>query len=158
MTFFKLDKNPRHELNTPDDYSLYAKRCFKQAKSFAGLCINNLNMLMTEQAMAILANMCFACELYFKYFLFFLQIQDLSFKKKHSLYELFKLLPIDLQEQIINNHPYSKTRSDFELNLLELAQGFIEFRYSYEKDSFAVNMKFLVGLLTELYERTTEIE
>ena len=90
---------------------------------------------------------------------FKLREQDISFIKKHDLFELFTLLPEELQKDIIKCHPEKDiTRDMFELNLKELGKAFTEFRYSYEKDSMAFSAQFLAELFAELYERTEPLK
>ncbi len=158
MAYFQLDKNPKRKLETEEDYDKYASACYKQASHFAYLCIRNINLIASEHIFALYTNMAFACELYFKYYLFCLQA-DKSFMKKHNLHDLFHLLPENLQEQIKVNHPCGNIkREEFDLNLKELGASFVEFRYAYEKDSLAFNAQFLAELFAILYERTMPFE
>lgn len=64
----------------------------------------------------------------------------------------------DLQDDIIKNHPDAMKKELFELNIKELGKAFIEFRYSYEKDSMAFSGKFLAELFAELNDCTKPID
>lgn len=159
MAYLQLDKNPKRKLEKNEDYNKYAKACYKQAMHFTYLCLRTIDMIVSEHCMAWYTNVAFACELYLKYFLFCLHIESKSFIKEHNLHKLFKLLPDELQADIINCHPQNNiTRDEFELDLKELGEAFTEFRYSYEKDSLAFSAQFIVELFVELYERTEPIK
>lgn len=158
MAYFQLDKNPKRKLKTEEDYEKYARACYKQAISFSVLCMKTKDMIISEYCMAWYTNVAFACELFFKYFLFWIHMDSKEFIHKHNLYELFKLLPEELQEDIIKCHPEKITIEEFELNLKELGKAFTEFRYSYEKDSLAFSAQFLAELFAELYDRTEPIK
>lgn len=158
MAYFQLDKNPKRKLENEDDYDKYADACYRQATHFSYLCINNMPMVFTEHCMAWFTNAAFACELFFKYHLFCLRVDYKKYKKEHNLYNLFKLLPDYLQEDIIKCHPDNMTKELFELQLYELGKAFIEFRYSYEKDMLAFCGNFLIELFIELTERTQPFE
>ncbi len=158
MAYFQLEKNPKRKLDTDEDYDKYAKACYRQAKDFSFLCIRNADLIVSEHCMAWFTNVAFACELYFKYYLFCLRVESRKFTKKHDIYELFKLLPDELQEDIIKNHPDGMKKDLFELSLKELGKAFIEFRYSYEKDSMAFSAKFLAELFAELNDCTKPID
>ncbi len=159
MAYFQLDKNPKRSLETDKDYDEYARACYRKAMHFSYLCNRTADMITSGHCMAWYTNVAFACELYFKYYLFCLHVDSKSFIRKHDLFDLFKLLPNEFQEDIIKCH-FEKdiTRDVFELNLKELGKAFTEFRYSYEKDSLAFSAKFLAELFAELYERTKPLE
>ena len=126
---------------------------------FSYLCMRNVDMIVSEHCMAWYTNVAFSCELFFKYYLFCIHADSKSFIKKHDLFELFKLLPEDLQQDIVKWHPEKGiTREAFELNLKELGKAFTEFRYSYEKDFMAFNAQFLAELFAELCERTEPLK
>lgn len=159
MAYFQLDKNPKRKLEKDEDYKKYAKSCYEQAMHFSYLCLRTQDMIVSEHCIAWFTNVAFACELYFKYFLFCIQAESKRFMNEHNLYKLFMLLPDELQADIIKCHPQKNiTGDEFGLNLRELGKAFIEFRYSYEKDSIAFSARFLVELFVELYERSEPIE
>ena len=159
MAYFQLDKNPKRKLETSEDYDKYARACYKQAMHFSVLCIRNQDLIVSEHCMAWYTNVAFSCELFFKYYLFCIHADSKTFIKKHDLFELFTLLPEELQKDIIKCHPEKDiTRDMFELNLKELGKAFTEFRYSYEKDSMAFSAQFLAELFAELYERTEPLK
>lgn len=95
MAYFQLDKNPKRKLETDEDYNKYAKACYRQARAFSYLCVRNVDFITSEHCMAWFTNVAFACELYFKYYLYCLRVDSKVFTKKHDIYELFKLLPED---------------------------------------------------------------
>lgn len=159
MAYFQLDSNPKRKLETDEDYEKYAKACYRQAMHFSYLCMRNVDMIVSEHCMAWYTNVAFACELFLKYYLFCLRIESSRFIKKHDLFELFKLLPDEYQDDIIKCHPEKGImRDSFELNLKELGKAFTEFRYSYEKDSLAFSAQFLAEFFAELYDRTEPLK
>ena len=157
MTYFQFDKNPKRALETDDDYDKYAKACYKQAMDFSYLCMETKDLMLSEHSIAWFTNVAFSCELFLKYYLYCCHIDSKKFVRLHDLYDLFKLLPEDLQNEIIDCHPEKRSREDFELNLKELGKAFIALRYSFERDSIAFGAKFLALLFEELYTRTQPI-
>lgn len=158
MAYFQLDKNPKRLLDTDDDYDKYAKACYNQAMHFSYLCNKTVDMMTSEHSIAWFTNVAFSCELFFKYYLYCCHVDSKKFVRLHDLYDLFKLLPEDLQSEIIDCHPEKRSKDDFELNLKELGKAFIEFRYSFEKTSIAFAAKFLALLFEELCERTQPMD
>lgn len=148
----KSDSGNNVKLSDAQDYRKIAERALQCADNFYNIAnpktiLSNLSLIKNG---ALMSNCFFSCELYLKSILLFNQI---SFGKKHSLSELFKLLPIDIQSDIKLRYPQIDNRNlDFDKELDDICDGFEVFRYIYERDGFAFNLMFVISFSLVLCE------
>ncbi|OAB27813.1 hypothetical protein PMSD_23075 [Paenibacillus macquariensis subsp. defensor] len=72
--------------------------------------------------------------------------------EKNIIYKLFKKLPEKIKEELKKKHPCGNISIDkFELELDEIGQAFMIFRYMYERGNMVYNFQFLMELLFTLH-------
>lgn len=78
--------------------------------------------------------------------------QNIDCRREHNLYKLFKKLPKKIQDDLKKIHPCGNISiDDFELELGDIGQAFVTFRYMYERGNMAYNFQFLIEFLTTLH-------
>lgn len=85
-----------------------------------------------------IVNCAFACELYIKCIL---NKSNINFGKQHSLEKLFALLPENTKNKVVKNI----ADEDFNKNLQNISNTFIEWRYLYERDTATCEINFLMN-------------
>lgn len=95
------------------------------------------------------ANMAFSCELFLKSMLY---AENIDVKKKHNLFELYKLLPDNMQNTIKTAFKEVPMRGDqnFELLMSEVGDAFVFQRYAHERNRLTVDGATLFGLAAVL--------
>lgn len=146
MAYLQMDKNPKRELETDEDFLKTAKSCYALAKEFQTMILNCKGDKYLQCMTACDANMAFVCELYMKTVIY-LQKKE---KRGHYLNELFKKLPSNIREEVKNHMVSDASKRDFDLNLKEISHAFEELRYLFEKPSMAYNHNFLIELTMSL--------
>lgn len=85
-------------------------------------------------------NVAFSCELYLKSIIFQFK-NDNTRIKEHKLYELYKMLPPDLQVEIETNCTFQFELKDrFELFFQEVSEAFVFTRYIHERKSSCLSL------------------
>ena len=84
-------------------------------------------------APVIFTNMAFSCELFLKSILFQFK-EDNKRIKEHRLYELYKLIPSEQQDEIrMCYEKFPETKTDFDLLIKEVSETFVFARYMHER-------------------------
>ncbi|WP_313133242.1 hypothetical protein [Anaerocolumna sp.] len=96
----------------------------------------------------IVTNVSFSCELFFKTILRNHNIPA----HHHDLYKLFKLLPKEVQNEIIDKDDYES----FTVNLKQNSSLFEQWRYLYESSLQSLNVRFLFDLAKRLSAYITQ--
>ena len=149
IAYFKMHKNPATSLKTEEDYLKWSKKCLIEANAYYEVSFRCKDMMLSQHGNAVFTNISFACELYLKHLLL---AHNIDCRREHNLYKLFKKLPKEMQEDLKYNHPHGNIREDeFELTLKDVGQAFTIFRYMYERESMASNVRFLSELLSTLH-------
>lgn len=149
IAYLKMHKNPPTDLKSDEDYLRWSKKCLNEADAYFEVSFRCKDMIYSNYSNAFLTNVSFACELYLKYLLL---IQNIDCRSEHNLYKLFKKLPKKIQEDLKKNHPCGNTSIDkFELELDNIGQAYMIFRYIYERGNMAYNLQFLMELLFTLH-------
>lgn len=146
---FQIDKSEKLIPVTTEDYSVVAHNALNSSDEFLHIADpydvqQNINLSFND---AFCANMMFACELYLKAILLFNKIK---FTYKHSLKELFDILPVRIQT-IIKSECSKAKQDNFDLQIKELSSAFVVFRYAYEYACLAYDFVFLAVLECALY-------
>lgn len=150
--YLKMHKNPATSLKTKEDYFRWSENCLKEANAYHEVSFRCKDMMFSNYSNAFLTNVSFACELYLKYLLL---ANNIDCRREHNLYRLFKRLPEKMQEDLKNKHPCGNILKDnFELELDDVGQAFMIFRYMYERGNMAYNFLFLMELLSTLHSFT----
>lgn len=90
---------------------------------------------------SIFTNLSFACELFFKSIIFEFK-EDGTAVKAHKLDKLFKMLPLEKQNEIKNNFRFVyEKNNDFDLFLKEVADTFVFARYLHERKSACFSLE-----------------
>lgn len=116
-----------------------AERCFgeKNGDTFTIIKGTNQGIEMLQLSAPTVVNAAFACELFFKSLLMKLGIGFPKGRNGHNLFELYKLLPNDIQNNIIKNCFCGGVKSDFENFLNNHAEDFVSIRYFVENEGFS---------------------
>ncbi|MEZ7170765.1 hypothetical protein [Sporosarcina sp. OR05] len=148
-TYFKMHKNPTTSLKTKEDYLRWSENCLKEANAYHEVSFRCKDMMLSQHGNAVFTNISFACELYLKHLLL---AHNIDCRREHNLYKLFKKLPEETQEHLKNKHPCGNILiENFELELDDVGQAFMIFRYMYERGNMASNIQFLIELLFTLH-------
>ncbi|QQK79935.1 HEPN domain-containing protein [Salicibibacter cibi] len=149
IAYLKMDENPSTELKSYEDYLRWSENCLNEANAYFEVSSRCKDMFLSEYKNAFLTNVSFACELYLKYLLL---KQYINCRKEHNLYKLYKKLPEKIQEDLKKKHPCGNISIDeFELELDNIGQAYMIFRYIYERGNRAYNFQFLMELLFTLH-------
>ncbi|OAB40868.1 hypothetical protein PMSD_00830 [Paenibacillus macquariensis subsp. defensor] len=149
IAYLKMHKNPTTDLKSDEDYLRWSEKCLNEANAYFEVSFRCKDMIHNDYRNAFLTNVSFACELYLKYLLL---IQSIDCRKEHNLYKLFKKLPEKIKEELKKKHPCGNISIDkFELELDEIGQAFMIFRYMYERGNMVYNFQFLMELLFTLH-------
>ena len=133
--------------NTKMNYKINAKKIHQHANAFYLASERNLeerpNGDGTVQVLSIpgIVNCAFACELYLKSLLMVHGYQS----RGHSIESLFRKLPDEIISQIIKEIEGYK----FENCLSNISNTFVDWRYSYEKESTLITFQTFLLKLTE---------
>lgn len=149
IAYFKMHKNLTTDLKSDEDYLRWSEKCLNEANAYFEVSFRCKDMIHNDYRNAFLTNVSFACELYLKYLLL---IQNIDCRKEHNLYKLFKKLPEKIQDDLKKKHPCGNISIDeFELELDDIGQAYMIFRYMYERGNMACNFQFLIELLFTLH-------
>ena len=109
---------------------------FDSSKKLATLPIRN--GILDPSTIPAIVLLAFACEVYIK---FIAGLKNKKVNKNHSLSDLFRDLPIEIQVEISN---FTNTKN-FESALADISLTFIDWRYIYEKSDQvnSININFL---------------
>ncbi|MBG9754347.1 HEPN domain-containing protein [Lysinibacillus sphaericus] len=149
IAYFKMHKNLTTDLKSDEDYLRWSEKCLNEANAYFEVSFRCKDMIHNDYRNAFLTNVSFACELYLKYLLL---NQNIDCRKEHNLYKLFKKLPEKIQDELKRKHHCGKVLIDeFELELEDIGQAYMIFRYMYERGNMAYNFQFLIKLLLTLH-------
>ena len=116
-----------------------AERCFgeKNGNSFTTIKGTEKGIEILQLAAPTVVNAAFACELFFKSLLLKNRTDIPKRRKGHNLLELYKLLPNDIQHDIIKVCFNGDSKSKFEAYLNNHAEDFVNIRYFIENKGFS---------------------
>ena len=87
----------------------------------------------------VFTNMAFSCELFLKSILFQFK-EDNKRIKEHRLYELYKLIPFEQQDEIRTCYEkFPETKTEFDLLLEEVSETFVFVRYIHERKGYCLS-------------------
>lgn len=136
MAYLQMDRNPKRDLRTHQDFRSASKLAYDQANDFFILSMNAMNTLFPQAIPAITANIAFSCEMYLKSILLYEEQEA----KGHYLDDLFFKIS---SEKIKAEVKYLTSDENFDLSIKEVRKAFEICRYENEYPMMACNMKFL---------------
>ena len=154
MAYFQMDKNPRKNLKTLEDFTKYAKSAYESAREYMRASMILMPHIV-ECSIPMMSNAAFTCELFLKVILTYTNvITDEKQLREHNLYKLFnKIEDKRIQERIRND----TLEKQFDLTLKEIGKAFEASRYVHEYQEMCCDVKFLYMLMNSLHNECMEL-
>lgn len=154
MAYFQMDKNPRKELRTEEDFIKYAESAYKSATEY---CKASMILLphYVECSIPMMSNVAFTCELFLKVILTYTHaVTDEKQLREHNLYNLYNRIEDKSIQERIRKDTLEK---QFDLTLKEIGKAFEISRYVYEYKEMSCDVQFLYMLMNALHNECVEL-